>query len=137
MNSIDLDIRSVLLQTERNGRELTELKERMDSLCTSVNPKTQPEWLTLEEAAALKGVNFNTVKSNPLLRPGAGNPQMQRYCNGRLVFNYQQVVVPWISVTDDSLEEYLTKVCHVTAIPPKIQRLMQNAKTRIGGNKVG
>lgn len=129
-SSMDLDIRSVLVQTERNARELADIKDGMTSLLETMKPQTTPEWVTLEQAVAMKGVNLNTVKSNPLLRPGAGNPSMQRYCNGRLVFNYREVVLPWIAVTDDTLQEYLVNTCHITVIPDKIRRIMKNAQAR-------
>lgn len=137
MTSIDLDVKSVMLQAERNARELAALKDGMNKLLASVTTQNIPEWVTLEQAVSLKGTNLNTTKSNVLLRPGAGNPALQRHCNGRLVFNYHDVVLPWISVTDENLGEYLQNVCHIQVIPDKIKRIIENAKTRTGGQNVG
>ena len=81
MSNIDLDVKTVMLQEERTQRDLQELKAGMKKLLAMVvNHSDIPEWLTLDQAVALKGLNKNTVKCNPYLRPGAGNPKMQRHC---------------------------------------------------------
>ncbi len=132
MSNIDLDVKTVMLQEERTLRELQELKEGKNKLLsTDVNHSAIPEWVTLDQAVALKGLNKNTVKCNPYLRPGAGNPKMQRYVGGRLVFNRDEVVLPWLHVTDDNLLEYMTKTCGITHIPDKLRQKLNKAENRL------
>lgn len=133
MSNIDLDVKTVMLQEERTLRELQELKEGMNKLLSMVvNHSEIPEWVTLDQAVALKGLNKNTVKCNPYLRPGAGNPQMQRYCGGRLVFNRDEVVLPWLTTTDESYIQYMTETCNITHIPDKIRQKLEKARNRLG-----
>lgn len=132
MSNIDLDVKTVMLQEERTLRELQELKEGMNKLLSMVVTHSEiPEWVTLDQAVALKGLNKNTVKCNPYLRPGAGNPKMQRYCGGRLVFNRDEVVIPWLRITDEELLEYLTETCGITHIPDKIRQKLEKAGNRL------
>lgn len=132
-SNIDLDIKTVMLQEERNSRELQEVKEGINKLLSMVVTHSEiPEWVTLDQAIALKGLNKNTVKCNPYLRPGAGNPKMQRHCGGRLVFNRDEVVLPWLSVTDENLIEYLTITCGITHIPDKLRQKLEKAENRMG-----
>lgn len=132
MSNIDLDLKAVMLQEERTLRELQELKTGLNKLLsTVVNHSEIPEWVTLDQAVALKGLNKNTVKCNPYLRPGAGNPQMQRYCGGRLVFHRDEVVIPWLRVTDENLIEYLTVTCGITHIPDKVRQKLEKAGKRL------
>ena len=129
--NFDLDVKTMILQEERNRRDLMELKESVQKLLSmSVNHSDIPEWLTLEQAVALKGMNLNTVKCNAYLRPGAGNPKMQRYCGGRLVFHRDSVVLPWLKITDELLLEYITTTCGLTKIPDKIRVKLQKAEHR-------
>ena len=129
--NIDLDVKTMILQEERNRRDLQELKESVQKLLSmSVNHSDIPEWLTLEQAVALKGMNLNTVKCNAYLRPGAGNPKMQRYCGGRLVFHRDSVVLPWLKITDESLLNYITQTCGLTTIPEKIRIKLEKAEIR-------
>ncbi len=129
--NFDLDVKTMILQEERNRRDLQELKESVQKLLSmSVNHSDIPEWLTLEQAVALKGMNLNTVKCNAYLRPGAGNPKMQRYCGGRLVFHRDSVVLPWLKITDESLLNYITQTCGLTTIPEKIRIKLEKAELR-------
>lgn len=133
--NIDLDVKTMILQEERNRRDLQELKESIQKLLSmSVNHSDIPEWLTLEQAVALKGMNLNTVKCNAYLRPGAGNPKMQRYCGGRLVFHRDSVVLPWLKITDESLLNYITQTCGLTTIPEKIRIKLEKAELRNKNN---
>lgn len=129
--NFDLDVKTMILQEERNRRDLQELKESVQKLLSmSVSHSDIPEWLTLEQAVALKGMNLNTVKCNAYLRPGAGNPKMQRYCGGRLVFHRDSVVLPWLKITDESLLNYITQTCGLTTIPEKIRIKLEKAELR-------
>lgn len=133
--NFDLDVKTMILQEERNRRDLQELKESVQKLLSmSVNHSDIPEWLTLEQAVALKGMNLNTVKCNAYLRPGAGNPKMQRYCAGRLVFHRDSVVLPWLNITDETLLDYITITCGLTKIPDKIRIKLEKAKLRSKDN---
>lgn len=130
----DLNYRAILLQEERTLRELNELRDKLNVLLTTgINRSDIPEWLTIEQCASLKGLNINTLKSNVWLRPGGGSRDMQRYCAGRLVFNRDKVVIPWLSITDDLLESYLTETCGYRIIPDVILRKIRKAKEKTGG----
>lgn len=130
----DLNYRAILLQEERTLRELNELRDKLNVLLTTgINRSDIPEWLTIEQCASLKGLNINTLKSNVWLRPGGGSRDMQRYCAGRLVFNRDKVVIPWLSITDDLLESYLTETCGYRIIPDVILRKIRKAKEKKGG----
>lgn len=132
MSNIDLDVKTVMLQEERTQRDLQELKEGMNKLLSMVvNHSDIPEWLTLDQAVALKGLNKNTVKCNPYLRPGAGNPKMQRHCGGRLVFHRDEVVIPWLQVTDENLLEYMTETCGITQIPDKLRQKLAKVENSV------
>lgn len=132
MSNIDLDVRTLMLQEERSLRELQELKEGMQKILSMVVTHSElPEWVTLEQACSVKGLNKNTVKCNPYLRPGAGNPTMQRHCGGRLVFNRDEVVIPWLSVTDENLLEYLTETCGLTHIPDKLRQKLTKVEVPV------
>lgn len=130
----DLNYRAILLQEERTLRELNELRDKLNVLLTTgINRSDIPEWLTIEQCASLKGLNIHTLKSNVWLRPGGGAKNMQRYCAGRLVFNRDKVVIPWLSITDDLLESYLTETCGYRVIPEVILRKIKKAKEKTGG----
>ena len=132
MSNIDLDVKTVMLQEERTQRDLQELKAGMKKLLAMiVNHSDIPEWLTLDQAVALKGLNKNTVKCNPYLRPGAGDPKMQRQCGGRLVFYRDEVVIPWLQVTDENLLEYITETCGITQIPEKLRQKLAKVETSV------
>jgi len=130
VSNIDLDVKTVMLQEERTLRELQELKDGMNKLLSMVvSHEEMPEWLTLEQATALKGVNFNTTKCNVLTRPGAGNPKLQRYCNGRLMF-HRDVVKYWMQQTDETMLRYITETCGITHIPEEYRKKLEQAARR-------
>lgn len=132
MSNIDLDIKTVMLQEERNLRELQAVKDGLNKLLSvTVTQSNIPEWVTLDQALALKGLNKNTAKCNPYLRPGAGNPKMQHHCGGRLVFHRDEVVIPWLSVTDENLEEYMIKTCGFKQIPEKLRQKLEKVKRTV------
>ena len=135
MNNVDLDVKTVLLQQEREAREIQELKESLNKILTAVvNHNDIPEWLTLEQAVKLKGGNtLNTVKCNVWLRPGAANPRLHRYCGGRMVYHRDEVVLPWLQVTDENLREYIINTCGISQIPQELERKLVKAEQRIGG----
>ena len=134
MSNVDLDVRAVMLQQEREARDIQELKESISKILAAlVNHNEIPEWLTLEQAVKLKGGSaLNTVKNNIWLRPGAINPQLHRYCGGRLVYNRDEVVLPWLRVTDENLRDYITHTCGISSIPAELEAKLRKAEMRIG-----
>lgn len=131
MGNLDLDIRQIMLVQEREVRELQELRDALNKLLSTVVSHTDiPEWLTLEQACALKGANtYNTVKQRFWLKPGAGLPKFQKVCGGRIVYNRDAVILPWLNVTQDKLLYYLTCVCGLKTsnLPPKLVKELEEA----------
>lgn len=131
MRNLDLELRSLQLQTERVLNELTEVHELLGELAPK---KEQREFYTVEECARMKGgASLNTYKTNRFLLPGCGNPQYSVYVGGRLCFP-QAEVQRWLSVTDAEYLNYAGE-CGITVIPEKFQRLTQKAQRKIGGPK--
>ena len=56
---------------------------------------------------------------------------MQRHCGGRLVFNRDEVVIPWLQVTDENLLEYMTETCGITQIPEKLRQKLAKVETSV------
>lgn len=128
---LDLELRSIQLQTERVLNELSEVHELLGELTPK---KEQREFYTVEECARMKGgASLNTYKTNRFLLPGCGNPRYAVYVGGRLCFS-QAEVQRWLSVTDAEYLNYAGE-CGITIIPEKFQRLAQKAKQKIGGSK--
>lgn len=127
--NLDLELRSLQLQTERVLNELTEVHELLGGISPQ---KEQREYYTVEECARMKGgASLNTYKTNRFLLPGCGNPEYSVYVGGRLCFR-QAEVQRWLSVTDAEYLDYAGE-CGITIIPEKFQRLAQKAQQRIGG----
>ena len=135
MKNIDIDVKTVLLQQEREAREIQEVKECLNKILSAVvNRDDIPEWLTLEQAVKLKGGNsLNTVKCNNWLKPGAGSPRFSRICGGRTVYHRDSVIIPWLSVTDENRRDYILHTCGITNIPVDLERKLLKAEQRMGG----
>lgn len=131
MTNIDLDIRQIMLAQEREMREMQVLREDLNKILSmSVNRRDIPEWLTLEQACALKGANsYNTVKQRFWLKPGAGLKKFQKVCGGRIVYNRDEVIIPWLNITSENLLYYLTSVCGLktSSLPEKLVRELEEA----------
>jgi hypothetical protein len=69
-----------------------------------VPAKDRKRWYNLKEATALKGGNYNTVKSNPKLQPKGGKPDA--FLHNRKVWSIQSVE-EWILITDENRTRYL------------------------------
>ena len=133
--NLDLDIRQIMLVQEREIREMQELRDGINKLLSMVVSRTDiPEWLTLEQACALKGANtYNTVKQRFWLKPGAGLPKFQKVCGGRIVYNRDEVILPWLNVTQENLLYYLTSVCGLSAssLPRKLVQELEAAAKQV------
>ena len=58
-----------------------------------VSDKTfQQEWYSLRSACALKGVNYNTVRSKPVYQPNLGVPDARQ---GQARYWRRETVVKW------------------------------------------
>lgn len=126
--NLDLELRSLQLQTERVLNELTEVHELLGGISPQ---KKQREYYTVDECAQMKGgASLNTYRTNRFLLPGCGNPQYSVYVGGRLCFP-QAEVQRWLSVTDAEYLEYAGE-CGIKIIPEKYQRLALKAKQKIG-----
>lgn len=69
--------------------------------------KGLPEWVTLEQAAALKGgPALNTYKQKSFLRPCCG--RKYRIVGGRLCWHRDEVIA-WLDITDHELKKYADK----------------------------
>ena len=92
--------------------DLPELKliiEKLSSIENSINELRKKivmerEWYDLKSACLLKGINYNTVISNPRYQPNFGRPDAV-IC-GRKRWR-RETILKWIEVTDDSLYSLL------------------------------
>ncbi len=67
-----------------------------------------PEWLTLEQAIALKGGGkLATYRTKPKYQPLCGYPEGK--VSGRRVWR-KETILEWLKVTDDQLETYHQQV---------------------------
>ena len=85
------------------------------------------EFYTLEETWRIKGgCSLNTLKANPFLRVGCGNPKFARYIGGRLCFTRSDTLV-WASICDGPEYIEYARKCGITVIPEKYLRLAKKA----------
>jgi hypothetical protein len=86
--------------------DLDGLKDAItQSVIAHVKNVTRQEWYSLEEAAALKGVNYETIRKDRSLQPNGGRGQKV----GKRIRFHWTIVHEWLSVTDENREEYLRK----------------------------
>ena len=134
MGNLDLDIRQVMLLQERETRELQELKKCINKILANINTQTEiPEWVDLKQACQLKRLNsYNTVKQHFWLKPGGGQKKFQRICDGRIVYNRDEVIIPWLSVTSENLLTYLED-CGLdkNCLPDKLRKELESAAKRL------
>lgn len=126
MKNFDLELKTIQLQNEKVLRELAELTKKLDSTEEITSPTK--EFYTLEECWKLKGgCSLNTLKANPFLRVGCGNPKYSRFIGGRLCFPKTEVL-RWLKLCDGP--EYLeyAKSCGITIIPEKYLHMAEKAK---------
>ncbi|MBR4321800.1 hypothetical protein [Treponema sp.] len=132
--NLDLDLRQIMLAQERSMREMQELKEGLNKVLSSVITHADiPEWVDLKQACQLKRLNsFNTVKQHFWLKPGCGQKKFQRICDGRIVYNRDEVIIPWLSVTSENLLSYLEN-CGLdkSCLPEKLRKELEAAAKRL------
>ena len=87
--------------------ELNKIIEQNDLLLSVVQDLMIPEWLTIEEACKLKGVNLNTVRNSIFFQPRCG--RVDDYMHGRKVW-HKTTVIEWFSVTDSNRDQYIEKI---------------------------
>jgi hypothetical protein len=63
-----------------------------------------PKWVDLKRACTLKGVNYDTVKSQWYKQPKAGDPD--KVLNGRKYWSKESISM-WLEVGDEDLANYL------------------------------
>ena len=125
-NNLDLEVKELQLQNQKLIRAMDEIQK----LLSEKKPEQEfelKEFYTLEETWKIKGgCSLNTLKANPFLRVGCGNPKYARYIGGRLCFTRSDTLV-WASICDGP--EYLeyAKKCGITVIPEKYLRLAKKA----------
>lgn len=132
--NLDLDIKQVMLVQERERRELQELKDGINKLLANMVTHTGiPEWVDLRQACELKRLNsYNTVKQHFWLKPGAGLKKFQRICDGRIVYNRDEVIIPWLSVTSENLLAYLEDCgLNTSCLPEKLHKELEEAAKRL------
>ena len=83
--------------------ELTRIEEKIDSLTIRVENiahRILPEWIDLETACKLKGINKKTVQNNPRLQPDLS----KRERAGHRDVWHKSVIIDWLPKTDKELE---------------------------------
>lgn len=93
---------------------LKDILFKVTRLEASINRELQqknnelPEWLTLEQAIALKGGGkLATYRTKPKYQPLCGYPEGK--VSGRRVWR-KETILEWLEVTDDQLDAYHEKV---------------------------
>lgn len=91
-------------------REIEEIIDRLSVLekkIEDIGRKICPtqEWYDLKSACQLKGVNYNTVVSNPQFQPLQGRPDA--YLCGRRRWK-KETILAWLLITDDRTAEITT-----------------------------
>jgi len=101
-------IRGVSLMEVRfpEMKEIIERLSALEKMVEEIERKIRPaqEWYDLKSACRLKGINYNTVISNPRYQPNRGKPDAV-IC-GRKRWR-RETILKWLQVTDDCTEETL------------------------------
>lgn len=79
-------------------QELSALREELATLHAKVTPNQ--EWFDLKQGCKLKGINYNTVISNPKYQPNYGKPDA--IICGRRRWR-RQTILDWLQVTDEEI----------------------------------
>jgi hypothetical protein len=117
----NLQLHSISLQLDRYALLLQELnlavskrqidEERQKAL------RDVPEWVNLDEAHKLKGGGaLNTIKTRYYYQPCCG--LNYKYIDGRKCWS-RDVILEWLTVTDDQLLEYAQK--YKASIPDDVK----------------
>jgi len=99
-----LELQGVKIAVERLVLEI--MKQRQETEEQS-RFKGLPEWVTLEQAAAVKGGPLlTTYRQRPFLRPCCG--RNRKMVGGRWCW-HRDDVIPWLAVADEGLKAYADK----------------------------
>lgn len=125
-NNLDLEVKELQVQNQKLIRATDEILKLL--LTKSEETKMDPkEFYTLEETWQMKGgCSLNTLKANPFLRVGCGNPKYARYIGGRLCFSRSDTL-EWANICDGPEYIEYAKKCGITVIPEKYLRLAKKA----------
>ena len=125
-NNLDLEVKELQLQNQRLIRAMDEIQKLLSEKKTDTEFEAK-EFYTLEETWRIKGgCSLNTLKANPFLRVGCGNPKYARYIGGRLCFTRADTMI-WASICDGPEYIEYAKQCGITVIPEKYLRLAKKA----------
>lgn len=125
-NNLDLEVKELQLQNQRLIRAMDEIQKLLSEKKTDTEFEAK-EFYTLEETWRIKGgCSLNTLKANPFLRVGCGNPKYARYIGGRLCFTRADTMI-WASICDGPEYIEYAKKCGITVIPEKYLRLAKKA----------
>ena len=103
MNSNQLTLEALTLAIQEQKEVLCELQQTVKSITTA----EIPYWVTLTEAAKLKGGSTKTTLAHkPWQQPCCGTNY--RRANGHRVWARAQII-EWLQITDDKLEDYAKK----------------------------
>jgi len=91
--------------------EIEEIMEKLKTIESAIEEikrmiKPDQVWYDLKSACSLKGLNYNTVISNPRYQPNFGIPDAV-IC-GRKRWR-RETILKWLEATDDCLEEALKR----------------------------
>lgn len=125
-NNLDLEVKELQLQNQKLIRAMDEIQKLLSEKKSDTEFETK-EFYTLEETWRIKGgCSLNTLKANPFLRVGCGNPKYARYIGGRLCFTRSDTMV-WANICDGPEYIEYAKKCGITVIPEKYLRLAKKA----------
>lgn len=106
----NLEFKGIQLSISRLELLLEEMMKQQEKEKSKIVSKFEelPEWITLEQAAALKGGGaLNTYKRNARLQPQCGI--REGTVSGRKVWR-KSTVEEWLNITDDQIDEYEKQV---------------------------
>ena len=89
-----------LKEVEDLTKEIISLREELSSMKSKVMPSQ--EWYDLKTACQLKGINYNTVISNPKYQPNLGKPDA--IICGRKRWR-RQTILDWLHITDEDISK--------------------------------
>ena len=125
-NNLDLEVKELQLQNQKLIRAVDEIQKLLTEKKSETDFEAK-EFYTLEETWRIKGgCSLNTLKCNPFLRVGCGNPKFARYIGGRLCFTRSDTLV-WANICDGPEYIEYARKCGVTAIPEKYMKLAKKA----------
>ena len=101
MENTQLTLDEILLQLQRQSILIQDLRKQIES------KQNIPEFVTLQKACELKGMNPNSLYVQKWQQPCCGTRTEK--LNGRNVWKRSDII-EWLQVTDKTLEEYAKKM---------------------------